>query len=668
MMNLIDKLTKEDLENIQNYRKLFQISGGSFADALTPVESFLQDWSKSKGTLYKALGNCFRKSIPFSYTLSESEKEGRLLKVIEKYEDLRYEILDCVEKKYKELLDTHLTLSLAKNVNVGGWRDPSLENKIDELMYCIKSIIGCCFNYDRLYQNRIKLDYIYFKLNKRNELKEYRLSYDMKPFRVLNTIIEAYITDEEKRKEISEKVEQYRIDVSKVNNEDRANIEIVFSIHPLDFMSMSDNDINSWQSCMNWHDNGCYRVGTVEMMTSNNVICAYMPNKTLDARDLYNNMSKNNEYRRSYDCYDYIKTPVPYFDKSWRCLFYVEKDILCSGKSYPFANYEMTQQVLKLLHDIVGENLGWEYKYGIQKYLDMKHIWDSSFDHIRKAIKRKTTTGKYIIFETKKMYNDMFNANSYSYFCYRNAPKHAKIVSVSGKVRCAHCDNLLNGESVKYKDEDLYEDDYNDRYGDTASFVCEDCSREFNGKLCCICRNTTTSVKDNIKLPSGETICSECVKNVIVYAKEAYDKLIKAYPNLSAYDKNIFVKLKNHADMLHAADLVFKSDTSKDRMRELYEDFKFISFNNHHIYNTQDLFDYFDGFIKAHPEVVDIYYRPMQISRTETEEECWAERMEGNFGRLLGYIRWKKEVDYKREFEPWSYKNWIPGAVEEYNV
>ena len=62
-MNLIDKLTKEDLENIQNYRKLFQVNGGSFADALTPVESFLQDWSKSKGTLYKALGNCFRKSI-----------------------------------------------------------------------------------------------------------------------------------------------------------------------------------------------------------------------------------------------------------------------------------------------------------------------------------------------------------------------------------------------------------------------------------------------------------------------------------------------------------------------------------------------------------------------------------------------------------------------------
>jgi hypothetical protein len=266
------------------------------------------------------------------------------------------------------------------------------------------------------------------------------------------------------------------------------------------------------------------------------------------------------------------------------------------------------------------------------------------------------------------MYNDMFNANSYSYFCYRNAPKHAKIISVSGKVRCAHCDNLLNGDPVKYRDEDLYEDDYNDRYGDTASFVCEDCSKEFNGKLCCMCRNTITSVKDNIKLPSGETICSECIKNVITYSKEAYDKLIKAYPNLSAYGKNIFTKLKNHMDMLHAADLVFKSDTSKDRIRELYEDFKFINFHDQHIYNTQDLFNYFDGFIKAHPEVVDIYYRPMQISRTETEEECWAERMEGNFSRLLGYRRWKKEVDYKREFEPWSYKNWIPGAVEEYNV
>lgn len=667
-MNLIDKLTKEDLENIQNYRKLFQINGGSFADALTPVESFLQDWNKSKGTLYRALGNCFRKSVPFSYTLSESEKEGKLIKIIEKYEDLRYEILNNVLEAYKLLLNTYLTSTLAKNVDVGAWREPSLENKIDELTYCMKSIISCCFNYDRLYQNEIKLDYLYFKLNKRKELKEYKVSYNMKPFRVLNTVIEAYITNEEKRKELSKKIEQYRIDVSKVNNEDRANTEIIFSIHPLDFMSMSDNDVTSWQSCMNWHDNGCYRVGTVEMMTSNNVICAFIPNKTLDARELYDEMSKQGEYRREYNCYDYIKTPVPYFDKSWRCLFYAEKDILCSGKSYPFANYEMTQQVLTLLHDIIKENLGWEYQYGIQKYLDMKHIWDSSFDHIRKAIKRKATRGKYIIFETKKMYNDMFNANSYDYFCYRNAPKHAKIIGVSGKARCAHCNNLLNGESVKTMDVSLCKDDYNDRYGDTASFVCPDCRGDYHSKLCGMCHNVTTSVKTNIKLPTGETVCSECLKNVVSYSKEAHDKLIKAYPDFSAYNNSYFIKLKNQGSMLNAADLVFKSDVSKDAIREYYKDFKCVNLHDRHINNVQDLFKYFDEFVKGHPAVVDIYYRPMQFTRESTQEIDWSERIEGNFGRLFGYRRWVKEEAYNRKFEPWSYKNWIPGVVEEYNV
>ena len=69
--------------------------------------------------------------------------------------------------------------------------------------------------------------------------------------------------------------EQYRIKHSQILNQKKLKGTLCISIHPLDYVTMSDND-SGWESCMSWENSGCYRQGTVEMMNSTCVVVAYL--------------------------------------------------------------------------------------------------------------------------------------------------------------------------------------------------------------------------------------------------------------------------------------------------------------------------------------------------------------------------------------------------------
>ena len=63
----------------------------------------------------------------------------------------------------------------------------------------------------------------------------------------------------------------------------------------------------------------------------------------------------------------------------------------------------------------------------------------------------------------------MLNDNNYKYWCYRNKPKHRKIICYSGKANCLCCN-----ESVIYTNDDDYYY-YNDRYNGVGHVICDDC-------------------------------------------------------------------------------------------------------------------------------------------------------------------------------------------------
>jgi hypothetical protein len=197
-------------------------------------------------------------------------------------------------------------------------------------------------------------------------------------------------------------------------------------------------------------------------------------------------------------------------NKKWRQLVYTNKNIIMTGKSYPYYNEKVSKELLTFARELAKENLNWEYKYGIERYKDMIHI--NSFNRMdrNKNWARFGGNKHNIIWDTKGMYNDMLNDNDYEYWCVRNKVTGNKVISVSGKCNCVRC----NGEIITW-DCDYDYPNYNDRFANTGSVVCESCARDFTCRYC----STGTPLRDYKYIIVDDKkirVCSKCYER---YAK-----------------------------------------------------------------------------------------------------------------------------------------------------
>ena len=131
--------------------------------------------------------------------------------------------------------------------------------------------------------------------------------------------------------------EKFRDDIS----QDRTPLtakkkaKVVLSIHPADFITMSDNDCN-WRSCLSWKS-GEFSNGTVEAMNSKTTLIAYIADK-------------ENPYMRDYPT-------IP--NKSWRSMELVDLENfvgILTGKSYPYTAMTTQQAIVDKLYELVSEN------------------------------------------------------------------------------------------------------------------------------------------------------------------------------------------------------------------------------------------------------------------------------------------------------------------------
>ena len=174
--------------------------------------------------------------------------------------------------------------------------------------------------------------------------------------------------------------EDFRIAHSQILNQKLLTGTLCLSIHPFDFMTLSDNDYD-WDSCMNWVDNGCYRTGTVEMMNSPYMVVAYL---------------KGDKPLR-------IDSKYWAGNKKWRELFVVHPKAICNVKAYPYQNDVLTKLALEWLRELAGHNVRWDVSYDacdfhnntIFTYLDKR---DYKFD-----------------FCYNFMYNDFDTSNTHHY-------------------------------------------------------------------------------------------------------------------------------------------------------------------------------------------------------------------------------------------------------------
>ena len=451
--NLVDKLSNEDRIKIENYIRLY----GTQVDFIG-IDEWLKYWGASKIKMYKLLGNQFIYRVPFKYNKSE--------------EEIHTQILDLV----------------IDNVFVTKLKEWCFNNE-DVITYPVRCYITTCLRSSVLTKNE-NPDSIKFELPGAKKILQFQSG--MKPLKALNKFL-MYCKDCKELEgvdELIESYEQFRLAHSRIFNDNVIKGNMVISIHPLDFMTMSDNNSN-WQSCMSWKDNGCYHVGTIEMMNSNNVLCCYIENSD----PYYFSNDKEEQYQWS--------------NKKWRQLVYFNKDIIVCGKAYPYANDDISKSLIKIIQDLAEKNLNWTYQFGPELYQDMKHLYTSySVNRARGYIRQKNMKKHNIIFDTKGMYNDMLNDHGINYWCVRNKVKHNKIISYSGKAPCLCC-----GKSIIYPSFD--EDDYNSRYENVGSAVCKYCIEKNRCDICgegnLISKKYTVYSKEGVEI----CICENCVKEYI---------------------------------------------------------------------------------------------------------------------------------------------------------
>lgn len=235
--------------------------------------------------------------------------------------------------------------------------------------------------------------------------------------------------------------EHFRIFHSQVLNDKELKGELCLSIHPLDYLTMSDNDCN-WSSCMSWRDYGCYRQGTVEMMNSQFVVVAYLKSR----EDMW--VSKVHDYYWN--------------SKKWRCLFVVSKDMIVGIKGYPYPGYQLQKETLNWIKELASERLGWEYedetfKYNGHNIIELKRTFNfetgmmyndfGSCDHFMKV-------GKDFI---KEPYCSMYISGPSECMCcgeecYPESEGDLICKDCDGRIFCSECGEILEADEVYWFD------------------------------------------------------------------------------------------------------------------------------------------------------------------------------------------------------------------------
>lgn len=436
---IAEALDEQDLNLIDCWRRLILVEDRNSSynyNRMCEIEDLLIPWANAKSQfLYKLFGH---KTIISRHV--KIEKDFKLL--VRDYND-------NVEVWAHKLTDKLIKIMQDNNPN---------EHYLEKLNFysefaAAESIVSNVYNGDT----------VILKDSQGNRLK---LQKGMKLMKAYHSIIEFYNLQNEvlyyfDRTMTFEAIYNYlRNFQSQIRNDAYLEGDLSLSIHPLDYMTMSDNDCG-WDSCMRWRGGGGdYRQGTIEMMNSPYVVVAYLESKSLFK---YCDITWNN--------------------KKWRQLFIVSRDCIAAVKGYPYQNDTFTDIVLKWLTQLAKTNLNWDYLPNYYQWHDDNNIINNNKNEL---------VATYIRFITNNMYND-FGTLPYHLMKLASEDLHITL-EYSGPSECMICG-----------------DTYFNNGGATELITCFKCSEDPN-HYCCRCGNRID--EDDIyrfdDWDSDEEYCEDC--------------------------------------------------------------------------------------------------------------------------------------------------------------
>ena len=391
MLRPFDCLTEDDKEII----KQWCINYGNAEPR--DIKTILAVWDKNKKTLFRAFGKQLQISFPIHQKVNSSYRHCKWRKLYSPF--LIYDKHDL--QTFTPDPRNHVFINC-----LGQWLQAEYLEKLP--LSCLRDITEytkyCYIEEGKTLSARV------FYLD---QSKPLNIPAGTKIMRAIRKVLEYYHFPK------METFYQWRDDVSVINTDKEINAELVLSINPVDFITMSDNK-SGWTSCMSWIDNGAYSTGTLEMLNSNVAVVAYLRNS---------------------QPFTYNGIEIP--NKSWRALIFVHKDILLVGKHYPYQSETLAKIVLDKMQNIVKDNLNWKYKYHNQLYQDMIYSYDNRF--IREDFERRKT-GHKIYTYTNIMYHDILEDHDTDYWCCRNKVEKNLYLSLSGPITCICCGKNITKE------------------------------------------------------------------------------------------------------------------------------------------------------------------------------------------------------------------------------
>lgn len=380
-----------------------------------PVEKILEPWAINKTDLWKMFGEKLILSRNVEYKRGRDELEEEMHKMLQD----QWNFVNT----FKTSLADELDLPDAQ------WHWHDRENTPNEnFFYTMSAVLSA----DNLVDARIPCNISATICGQRMTFAE-----GQKTMRALGKVCRALGMESE--------FESFRVAQSMVLNQAKLRGKLCLSIHPLDYATASDN-CNGWSSCMSWEEQGCYRLGTVEMMTSPMVICAYLAS---DSVEMDIGEGKWNS-------------------KKWRAWIIVNNDFIVVNRNYPYDNDDLMFAAVEWVKELA------EPYYNV-KYDEITHDWNQ---------------GEHYDICMHYMYNDMTQEHV---GCYARIPSWTQSVNVSGPAICMWC-----GEEIPF---DEYDDD-----GGANTLTCMSCS----GAHRCACCNSYVSDDYVFWDSYGNAYCESC--------------------------------------------------------------------------------------------------------------------------------------------------------------
>lgn len=407
-----------------------------------PCDKYLMYWYEEKNkALLPMFGNQLIHKIPFSYNRDYSDMYREVGALRDKDSDFLY-----LERTCRQALGKY----------------------IDKVQDCTGRFPGSVL----YFQNEF---YISNCVGRYFEYNDHKFPKEMKLHKALKKLMQ-YIYEEDgfisndTLKNFYTVVDRAWVKLSQILNQKEVKGTLCLSIHPMDYMTMSDNGGN-WSSCMKWIGTGEYRMGTIEMLNSPSVVVAYLESEDHDW---------------------FIDEKYHWNAKKWRELFIVDRDFICGIKGYPYYNDSLEVTAMDELQELA------ETYYGI-KYEESPIVDKVYYD--------------YVSFETNYMYNDidanvsctlLMNKNTREGIDNNDIPQI--YFNYSGEARCICCGELIDPDT-----------DYDDVLCSHVS--CFDCS---NIIVCDCCGGEI--LDDDYEEHNGLLYCYSCAENLTFTCEECGGK------------------------------------------------------------------------------------------------------------------------------------------------